>query len=93
MSEGTLLKGSNRPRRIFSLAVALLASWCGIHSHQTARAQTAMGEIQGRPAPVYRCPGLPCGDRNVFNISVAVHYSPSAADLTAIRNMISDASG
>ncbi|MFX0547082.1 vWA domain-containing protein [Roseovarius sp. S1116L3] len=35
------------------------------------------------------CPASTCVDRNVFNISVAVHYDASNADLTAIENMIS----
>jgi len=70
-------------------------------------AQTAQGEIEGRPAPVARrmclaganagdlcnedadCPGSSCRDRNIFNLSVAVHYNAPAADLTAIENMIS----
>lgn len=34
------------------------------------------------------CPGSTCKDRNVFNLSVAVHYDAPAADLTAIENMI-----
>jgi Mg-chelatase subunit ChlD len=74
----------------------------------TALAQgTALGEIEGRAAPVARrmcisganagdlcnedsdCPGSTCFDRNVFNISVAVHYDASNADLTAIENLIS----
>lgn len=35
------------------------------------------------------CPGSTCQDRNVFNLSVAVQYDASAADLTAIQNLIS----
>lgn len=35
------------------------------------------------------CPGAVCRDRNIFNLSVAVHYDAPAADLTAIENMIS----
>ncbi len=35
------------------------------------------------------CPGSTCRDRNIFNISVAVHYDAPAADITAIENMIS----
>lgn len=34
------------------------------------------------------CPGSTCTDRNVFTIQTAVHYNASAADLTAIQNMI-----
>ena len=34
------------------------------------------------------CPGSTCRDRNIFNISVAVHYDAPAADITAIQNMI-----
>lgn len=50
---------------------------------------TANGEIQDRPAPVYRCPGLPCTDPNVFNISVAVHFNATNNQLTATENLIS----
>ena len=35
------------------------------------------------------CPGATCRDRNIVNISVAVHYDASAADITAIENMVS----
>jgi len=52
-------------------------------------AGTLEGEIQARPAPVYRCPGLPCTQPNVFNVSVAVHFNASAAQLDAIRNLVS----
>jgi len=34
------------------------------------------------------CPGSTCFDRNVFNISVAVHYDASDADLTAIEDLV-----
>ncbi len=53
-------------------------------------AATAYGELQDRPAPVYRCPSptLPCTDPNVFNITVAVHFNASNAELTAIQNLI-----
>ena len=69
-------------------------------------AQTALGELEGRPAPVALrrcvaganagsicnenadCPGSTCVDRNVFNISVAIHFNATAAQLTAIQNMI-----
>lgn len=34
------------------------------------------------------CPGSTCRDRNIFNLSVAVHYDAPAADLTAIENML-----
>lgn len=68
---------------------------------------TALGEIEGRAAPVARrqciggpsagdlcnedadCPGSTCFDRNIYSISVAVHYDASNADLTAIENLIS----
>ncbi len=55
-------------------------------------AGTDYGEIQARPAPVYRCPGLPCVQPNVFNISVAVHFDATAGQLADIRDLISDAS-
>ncbi len=34
------------------------------------------------------CPGSTCRDRNIYNLSVAVHYDAPAADLTAIENLI-----
>jgi hypothetical protein len=39
------------------------------------------------------CPGSSCFDRNVFNLSVAVHYDAPAADITAIENLITAGSG
>lgn len=38
------------------------------------------------------CPGSTCRDRNVFTLSVAVHYDAPAADVTAIRNLVTAAS-
>lgn len=38
------------------------------------------------------CPGSTCPDRNVFNMSVAVQFNATAAELTTIQNMISDGS-
>jgi hypothetical protein len=35
------------------------------------------------------CPGSTCPDRNVFNISVAVLFNATAAELTSIQNLIS----
>lgn len=35
------------------------------------------------------CPGATCRDRNIVNISVAVHYDAPAGDLTTIENMVS----
>lgn len=72
----------------------------------TTSAQTAMGELENRAAPVARrqciaganggslcnenadCPGSSCVDRNIFNISVAVHFTATAAEITTIENMI-----
>src|SRR5204863_9891296 len=34
------------------------------------------------------CPGSTCVDRNVFNISVAVQFNATAAEITAIEDMI-----
>ncbi|MCP3952079.1 MAG: VWA domain-containing protein [Desulfobacterales bacterium] len=39
------------------------------------------------------CRGSSCFDRNVFNLSVAVHYDAPAADITAIENLITAGSG
>lgn len=55
-------------------------------------AGTDYGEIQARPAPVYRCPGLPCTRPNMFNISVAVHFDATATQLDTIRDLIRDGS-
>jgi hypothetical protein len=38
------------------------------------------------------CPGSTCADHNVFNISVAVQFDATGAQLTAIENMIASAS-
>jgi hypothetical protein len=88
------------------IAAALLL-WAGA---LPCAAQTAMGEIEGRPAPIALrrciaganlgalcnedadCPGSSCVDRNVINLSVAVHYNAGPGDLAAIRNMLSAAS-
>ncbi|MBP7616735.1 MAG: hypothetical protein KA756_13860, partial [Steroidobacteraceae bacterium] len=69
-------------------------------------AATVNGEIEGRPAPVFRriclagtsagayckedaeCPGSSCAERNVFNITVAVRFNASAAQLTAIQTLL-----
>ena len=69
-------------------------------------AQTAQGELEGRPAPVAlrRCVGGPnagalcnqnsvcpmstCKDRNIFNISVAVSFNATAAQLTSIQDAL-----
>ena len=73
-------------------------------------AQTAQGELEARPAPVFRricqgganagdlcnqngdCPGSTCPDRNVFNITVAVLFNATNAQLTTIQNMITNGS-
>lgn len=38
------------------------------------------------------CPGSTCRDRNIFSLSVAVHYDAPAGDLNSIQNMITAAS-
>src|SRR5688572_27711672 len=71
-----------------------------------AQAQTAQGELEGRPAPVALrkcvaganagnlcktnagCPGSSCVDRNISNISVAVHFTATPGELSDIQNMI-----
>lgn len=88
----------------------VLCLTAGVAGAGAGWAQTALGEIEDRPAPVGRriclgggnagalcnenadCPGSTCKERNVFNLSVAVHYDAPAADLTAIQNLITDAS-
>jgi len=72
-----------------------------------AFAATAVGELEGRAAPVARrkcvvggnlcnedadCPGSICVDRNVYNISVAVHFNATNAQITAIQDLITDGS-
>lgn len=70
-------------------------------------AATANGEMEQRPAPVFRrvclagtnagnyckqnseCPGSACADRNVFNITVAVRFNASNAQLNSIQSVIS----
>ncbi|HEY5911965.1 MAG TPA: lamin tail domain-containing protein [Verrucomicrobiae bacterium] len=75
-----------RPLR---LALSILVGFGLLNNSYFTFAATENGEIQARPAPVFRCPGLPCAAPNVFNISVAVQYNASAADLAAIQDMIS----
>ena len=73
-------------------------------------AQSAMGEIEGRPAPVSRrqciggsnagslcnqnsdCPGSSCQPTNIFNVTVAVRFNASVAQLVQIQNAFSGAS-
>lgn len=38
------------------------------------------------------CPGSACTDTNLFSLSVAVHYDAPPADLTAIQNLVTNAS-
>lgn len=84
----------------FAFAVLLLSV------PSSSQAQTSLGELEGRAAPVYLrrclsgssagalckqnsdCPGSSCPDRNVFNIQVAISFSATATQLTAIENMI-----
>ncbi|MCI5144309.1 MAG: VWA domain-containing protein [Candidatus Electrothrix sp. AR3] len=79
-------------------------------SNNITYAQTALGEIEGRPAPVARrkcmggtnadnlcnedadCPGSTCFDRNVFNLSVAIQFSATGAQLTVIKDALSEMS-
>jgi hypothetical protein len=92
MAPRTLPKQTGVKRGALRVALSVLVSFGAMNVTDVALATgTAHGEIQGRPAPVYRCPSpsLPCADPNVFNISVAVHYNASAADLTTIQNSIS----
>ncbi|MCL4177394.1 MAG: VWA domain-containing protein [Verrucomicrobia bacterium] len=70
---------------LYGVAAAFLTAATGI----VLGSGTDKGEIQKRPAPVYRCPGLPCTAPNVFNISVAVHFDATPAELTAIEGLIS----
>lgn len=73
-------------------------------------AATASGEIESRPAPVFRrtclagtnaggyckqnseCPGSSCASRNVFNITVAVRFDATAAQLTSIQTLMTSLS-
>ena len=48
-------------------------------------AQTAQGEIEDRPAPVGRPPQT---TRTVFNVSVAVQFNATAAEIQTIRNLM-----
>ena len=87
-------KDSSKPRyekrESLHLALLLLLSFAVMTVANRSLAATAYGELQDRPAPVYRCPSptLPCADPNVFNITVAVHFNASNAELTAIQNLI-----
>ena len=53
MKTSILPEATGRKPRILWLVFSVLASWLGLTADQFAFAQTDMGEIQGRPAPVY----------------------------------------
>lgn len=85
---------------------ATIIAFLAVIAPGAIQAQTALGELEGRPAPVALrkcvgganggnvcnenadCPGSTCVDRNVFNISVAIHFNATGAELTTIQNMI-----
>lgn len=88
----------------------ILTCFFGFEHAWATHAATVNGEIESRPAPVFRrvclsgtnsgnyckedteCPGSSCADRNVFNITVAVRYDASAADITKIKDLITSMS-
>ena len=88
--------------KLFSICTFIFIMLLG----DTGHAQTALGELEGRPAPVAlrKCSGTTtlcndsadcggtCPDRNVFNISVAILFNANNTQLTAIQNMISGCS-
>lgn len=101
------MKGLTMHRESFlQLAFASLVTFASA----PVLAQTAMGEIEGRPAPVSRrqcvgganvgglcngngdCPGSSCQTTNIFNLSVAVRFNATAAQLTTIQNAFTAAS-
>ena len=69
-------------------------------------AATAQGEIENRPAPVFRriclggtsagayckqnseCPGSSCATRNIFNLTVAIRFDATPAELTSIQTLL-----
>jgi len=87
-----------------------IASGISLDVAATHSATTA-GEIENRPAPVFRrvclagtnsgnyckqnseCPGSSCATRNVFNITVAVAFDASTAQLSLIQTLITNMSG
>jgi hypothetical protein len=93
------------PGLILAVSVMLLVA-----TALPVSAQTAFGEIEGRPGPVSRrqcvgganagglcssnagCPGSTCQTTNIFNVSVAVRFNATAAQLTTIRNAFTTAS-
>jgi hypothetical protein len=90
MTTGNVSKLTPRNARARLVVLSVLVSFELISICDVALAAgTARGEIQNRPAPVYRCPGLPCDTPNVFNISVAVHFDATPAELDVIQNFIS----
>lgn len=96
----------NRYSMVWCVAGGLFILFCALAAGNVFAAGTANGEIEKRPAPVFRrvclaganagvnckqdseCPGSSCTGRNVFNLTVAVLYDAPAADLTAIRDLI-----
>jgi len=100
-------------RHLRVVILSLLAVICWLEPSLdmgTAYAQTAQGELEGRPAPVFRrkcvggpnagnlcnqggnCPSSTCPDRNIFNISVAVQFNATNAEIATIQNLISEGS-
>jgi len=94
------------------LTVFFLSSFTLLFSGNSwaTHSATANGEIESRPAPVFRriclaginardyckqnseCPGSSCAQRNVFNITVAVRFNASAAQLTSIQTLMTSLS-
>lgn len=91
IKESSELVRVNRKTLLLAWSVVVGFGILGI-PNMARGAGTDEGEIQDRPAPVYRCPGLPCTQPNVFNLSVAVHFNASAAQLDNIRDLFSGAS-
>jgi Mg-chelatase subunit ChlD len=108
---GEFFHFGHRPLPMAALTIILVI--CGLlltPDWGSTYAQTALGEIEARPAPVARricisganaghlcnqngsCPGSLCVDRNIFNISVAVQFNATNAELTSIQNLISNGS-
>ena len=103
-------------RRVNIFIASLLLSSISLSPLFTANvwathAATTLGEIEARPAPVFRrvclagtsagqyckqnseCPASSCAQRNVFNLTVAVRFNATAAQLTSIRTLITAMSG
>lgn len=97
---------NNLSRSLIFACLALPSSTLLMEPVWATHAATTNGEMEQRPAPVFRrvclagtsagsyckqnseCPGSACAARNVFNITVAVRFNATNAQLTSIQTLL-----